>query len=209
MTPVSIEAMCDAFTAPEGSNGQAAPIAKPMIGSVHRTLRGVTRNDHASIDRMLLRFDLNRAEDYRNFLNIHFSSLATLRAHWRLQDGDDFARMLGCLEADLQTLGSNTPALPILSATPRSPSKGLGIGYVVRGSRLGAAVLRRGVVGDLPTSYLDFVPGLSWAGFLIQLEFIAGDPNGRDEATRAAISTFSTFAAEFKRFEDLSSTPSL
>jgi heme oxygenase len=207
MTPVAIEAMRGAFTAPEGSSGVAAPIAKPMIGSVHRTLRGATRNDHASIDRMLLRFDLSRPEDYRTFLNIHFSSLVTLRAHWRLQDGDDFARMLGCLEADLETLGCSPPALPILSVTPRSLSKGLGIGYVVRGSRLGAAVLRRGVVGDLPTSYLDFVPGLSWAGFLIQLEFIAGDPNGMDEATRAATSTFGTFAAEFKRFEDLSSIP--
>jgi heme oxygenase len=209
MNPVSIEAMRGAFTAPEGSNGLVVPIAKPTIGSVHRALRGATRNDHASIDRMLLRFDLNRVEDYRNFLNIHFSSLVTLRAHWRLQDGDDFARMLGCLEADLETLGCNAPALPILSASPRSPSAGLGIGYVVRGSRLGAAVLRRGVVGDLPTSYLDFVPGLSWAGFLIQLEFIAGDPNDMNEATRAAISTFGTFAAEFKRFEDQSPTPSL
>ena len=143
------------------------------------------------------------------FLHIHFASLVTLRADWRLQDGEDFAQMLDCLQADVESLGSETPALPTLSPAPTNPAKGLGIGYVVRGSRLGAAVLRRGVLVDLPTSYLDFIPGLSWAGFLIQLESIADDPHGKDEAARAAISTFHSFAAEFKRFEDLRSTSPL
>jgi heme oxygenase len=207
MTQVSIEAMGGAVPAKKVPKGQSAPIAKPVIGIVHRTLRSATRNDHASIDRMLLRFDLNRADDYRIFLNIHFTSLVALRADWRLQDGEDFAHMLGCLQADLETLGCKTPALPMLSPRPTNPAKALGVGYVVRGSRLGAAALRRGVVGELPTSYLDFIPRLSWAGFLMQLEFIADDPNGRNEATRAAISTFNTFATEFKRFQDSTSIP--
>jgi heme oxygenase len=209
MTQVTITAMGGAVRAKSFPKDPAPPIAKPSIGIVHRTLRGATRNDHASIDRMLLRFDLNRAEDYRMFLNIHFASLVTFRADWRLQDGEDFARMLGCVQADLETLGSKAPVLPTLSPTPTNPAKGLGIGYVVRGSRLGAAVLRRGIVGELPTSYLDLIPTLSWEGFLIQLESIADDPNGRDEATRAATSTFHSFAAEFKRFEDLRSASPL
>ena len=80
-----------------------------------------------------------------------------------------------------------------------SQSKGLGIAYVVRGSRLGAAVLRRAIVSNLPTSYLDFVPVLSWAEILVKIESIAGDPDGRDDATRSARSTFNAFATEFKR----------
>ena len=207
MTQVSIEAMRGAVPAKKVPKGPAAAIQKPVIGIVHRTLRSATRNDHASIDRMLLGFDLNRAEDYRIFLNIHFASLVDLRADWRLQDREDFVQMLGCLRADLEALGCKTSAPPMLSPTPTSSSKGLGIGYVVRGSRLGAAVLRRGVVAELPTSYLDFIPRLSWAGFLMQLESVADDPNGKDEATRAAIGTFNTFATEFTRFQDLTSIP--
>jgi heme oxygenase len=176
---------------------------------MHRTLRAATRDDHALIDRMLLRFDLNRAEDYGIFLNIHFAALVTFQADWRLQDDEDFARMLRCLQADLETLGYTTTASQVPSRGPTSPSAGLGIGYVVRGSRLGAAVLRRGVVGELPTSYLDFVPALSWAAFLLELESIADDPTGRNEATRAARSTFNAFATEFTRLQSIVSMPPL
>jgi heme oxygenase len=207
MTHVPVEAMRGPVRAKEVLTCQTTPKAKRVVGIVHRTLRAATRNDHSSIDRMLSRLDLNRAGDYRIFLKIHFAALVSLRADWRLQDGADFAQMLRCLQADLNTFGCTTTAPPILSGAPSSPSVGLGVAYVVRGSRLGAAVLRRGVVGELPTSYLDFSPSLSWAAFLLEIESIADDPNGRDEATRAARKTFNTFATEFTRLQDVVSTP--
>jgi heme oxygenase len=181
--------------------GEVTPNAKSVVGVVHRALRAATRNDHAWIDRMLLPFDLSRAEDYRIFLNIHFATLVTLQADWRWEDSEDFEQMLRCVQVDLGTLGCQTTAPAYLPRAPANPSTGLGIAYVVRGSRLGALVLRRGVAGNLPTSYLDFVPALSWSQFLIELESIADDPNGRDDATRAARSTFNTFVTEFTRLQ--------
>lgn len=156
---------------------------------------------------MLLPFDLSRAEDYRIFLNIHLGALSSLQPDWRLEDGADFAQMLGCVQADLMILGGMANVPPLLTSTPASPSTGLGIAYVVRGSRLGATVLRRGVGAHFPTSYLDFAPALSWAAFLLELESIADDPAGRQEATRGACGTFNKFASEFNRLQRATPTP--
>lgn len=177
-------------------------------GSVHAALRVATRGDHASIDRMLLPLDLSQADEYRMFLKLHFAALVFLRTDWRPQDGEDFAGLLQSLRADLKTLGCATTVPPMLSRTPTSSFQGLGISYVVRGSRLGAAVLRRGVAAEFPTAYLDFVPRLSWASFLSELESISNDADGRDQVTRAAQSTFGIFAAEFTRLQDAVSTTS-
>ena len=94
---------------------------KPPVGAVHRLLRTATREDHASIDRMLLRFDLNRLEDYRIFLTIHLAALSALQAEWRPEDDADFSRMLDCLRADLKALGWTT-ATPPASAPTRRPA---------------------------------------------------------------------------------------
>ncbi len=196
MTQVPIEVMRGRVRVKEMPTG-VVPKARAVLGVVHRALRTATRNDHAWIDRMLLPFDLRRAEDYRIFLNIHFATLVAVRADWRLQDSEDFEQMLRCVQVDLGTLECATTLPPISPRTPASLSKGLGIAYVVRGSRLGAAVLRCGVGGTFPTSYLDFVPALSWPKFLSELESIADDPSGRDDAARAARSTFNIFASEF------------
>lgn len=177
-----------------------------MQGSVQSTLRAATRGAHASIDRMLLPLNLSQAEDYRLFLEIHSAALVRLQADWRPRDAPDFAQMLQSLQADLQTLGCPTTAPPRLSHTMTATFVGLGIGYVLRGSRLGAAVLRRGVARGLPTAYLDFVPTVSWASFLLELESIANDPSGRAQVTRAAQSTFNTFSVEFTRIQGAGST---
>jgi heme oxygenase len=181
------------------SQHSASARKKPVIGSAHLALRAATRNDHALIDRMMLPFDLKRPEDYRAFLTIHFEALLALRGNWRPQDSEDFERMIRCLDTDLQTLGTLRNPMPIPACIPSSPGAGLGIAYVIRGSRLGAAVLRRGVAKALSTSYLDFVPTLSWTEFLGQLEFEANEPNGTSEAILAARSTFSVFVTEFNR----------
>jgi heme oxygenase len=207
MTQVPIEAMRFLVRAKDVSKSETVPKAKPVIGVVHRALRTATWNDHASIDRMLLPFDLNRTEDYRIFLNIHFTALAALRAAWRLQDRDDFERMTRCVQSDLESLRCTPSTTPCIPHESSNPPKGLGIAYVVRGSRLGAAVLRRRVAREFPTSYLDFVPALSWTAFLLELESIADDPAARDEATLAARSAFNVFAREFVPLSGVRSTP--
>ena len=180
---------------------------KPPVGAVHRLLRTATREDHASIDRMLLRFDLNRLEDYRIFLTIHLAALSALQAEWRPEDDADFSRMLDCLRADLKALGWTTATPPASGHAPVSAPRGLGIAYVIRGSRLGGAVLRRDIVGALPTEYLDFAPTLGWTKFLAELESIADLPNAKQEAAHAARDTFSAFAAEYSRLQGAIPTP--
>jgi heme oxygenase len=169
-----------------------------VIGAVHRALRFATRNDHASIDRTLLAFDLSTPEDYRAFLANHLDALLALREKWRAEDSADFEQMLHCLASDLISLGAEV-TVPVTAPCGNAvnPDHALGIAYVIRGSRLGAAVLRRDVGCTLPTSYLDFIPVVSWKEFLQQLEIIAEDRDRIEEASRAAHDAFAAFATEF------------
>jgi heme oxygenase len=199
MTEGIPKAVPGAVRAKESRKRSGAPATRTVIGKVHRALRDSTRDDHALIDRLLLRFDLNRPEDYRVFLAIHFGALSTLRTQWRPQDSEDFEQMLRCLRTDLGTLGTPMSETPIQACVPAGLCTGMGLAYVIRGSRLGAAFLRRGVARMLSTSYLDFVPVLSWAEFLGQLESIAEVPDGTVEAIRTARAAFNVFAAEFNR----------
>jgi heme oxygenase len=204
MTEGHLKAPNGAVRAEEGDNRPSSARLKPAIGALHRALRAATRNDHASIDRMLLAFDLKRPEDYRLFLTIHLEALLALRGAWRQQDSEDFEKMLRCLDTDLGTSGAPRQAMPLQTCRPASIGAGLGVAYVIRGSRLGAAVLRRGVAKTLATAYLDYVPTLSWAEFLVQLDSTAADSNGTAEAIRAARSTFNVFVAKFLRSDGMS-----
>jgi heme oxygenase len=177
------------------------------IGIVHRMLRTATRNDHALIDGMLLPLDLAKSQEYGLFLSIHAESLQALAGVWRDEDSRDFQAMLGLLRSDLATLGSPTILRSINACIPSSLGAGLGVAYVIRGSRLGAAFLRRSVPASMPTSYLDFVPTVPWGDFLDQLELLAGDPPGTQAAMLAARSTFAVFLGAFNRGQGLSGAP--
>jgi heme oxygenase len=171
-----------------------------VIGVVHRALRVATRDYHASIDRMLLAFNLSSAKDYQAFLSIHFDTLLALREKWRVEDNADFGQMLSCLDSDLKSLGTEV-TLPSIAASGNAVNadQALGIAYVIRGSRLGTIVLRQNVGCTLSSSYMDFAPTLSWTEFLLQLESIAGDRSRIEEASRAACNAFASFATKFMR----------
>jgi heme oxygenase len=130
---------------PEVRRQPASGSRVKAIGTVHRMLRTATRNDHALIDGMLLPLGLAKAPDYELFLSIHAESPQALAEVWRDEDGKDFRALLGFLRSDLATLGSPTSASCIHACIPASRGAGLGVAYVIRESRLGAAFLRRGV----------------------------------------------------------------
>ena len=192
MTKGYTQLLPGAIRAEDGHQPDAAPRSK-VIGTVHRILRNGTRNHHARIDGMLLSLDLAQPQDYELFLSIHAESLQALDGAWRGEDGNDFQAMLRSLSNDLATLGSATTPKSIAVCTPASLGAGLGVAYVIRGSRLGAAMLRRRVPAGMPTSYLDFAPTLSWRDFLGELEILAGDPAATQAAILAARSTFAVF----------------
>jgi heme oxygenase len=173
----------------------AAKQHKRVVGAVHRALRAATRNDHALLDRMQLRLNVGLVADYRLFLSFHSAALRAHRKYWRPEDCEDFEAMIRCVESDLGLANPNEP--PATSDEAPGSSQGLGIAYVIRGSRLGAAVLRRSIPDSFQTSYLDFSPAVAWPQFLAQLECIAANPNAIDKAVLAARCAFDSFATEF------------
>jgi heme oxygenase len=170
-------------------------------GVLHRALRAATRSDDVLLDRLVLRFDLTRRDHYGLFLHLNYSALRNLEADWSAEDQTDFAAMLRCVQSDLHTLRI---ALPPLSPSGRAPLHAhnrLGVAYVLRGSRLGAAFLRRRVPRQYPTAYLDFVPTLSWPQFLVQLETPSDPPRAghEHEIVRGARITFEILISVFNR----------
>jgi heme oxygenase len=170
-------------------------------GVLHRALRAATRSDHVLLDRLILRFDLTRREHYGLFLHLHYSALRNLEGDWLAEDQADFAAMLRCVQSDLHTLQIATPPRSPSGRAPLHPNNRLGVAYVLRGSRLGAPFLRRRVPRQYPTAYLDFMPELSWAQFLVQLESSSDPSRARHdhEIVRGARITFEVFISVFNR----------
>jgi heme oxygenase len=179
----------------------AALVDSESPGVLHRALRAATRSDDVLLDRLILRFDLTRRDHYGLFLHLHYSVLRNLEADWSAEDQTDFAAMLRCVQSDLHTLRIATPPLGTSGRAPLHAHNRLGVAYVVRGSRLVAPFLRRRVPRQYPTAYLDFMPALSWAQFLMQLETPSDPPRaGHDhEIIRGARITFEIFISVFNR----------
>ena len=172
------------------------PFKRESVGAVHRVLRAETRGDHVMIDQMISRLDLARREDYGLFLNLHHCALQELKAEWRDEDVEDFRVMMRRLQNDLRVLGMAAIAQGQAAHKALTPGNRLGIAYVIRGSRLGTKVLRQRVPSRFATSYFDFVPTLSWAQFIQQLERAATQDNrpALDEIIHGARITFQVFS---------------
>jgi heme oxygenase len=148
------------------------------------------------VDRLIARLDLACREGYGRLLFIHLAVLQDLESEWRLEDRDDFPAMSRRLKIDLSALGFHIPKSQLMSRKPLAEGNQLGIACVIRGSRLGASVLRPRIPSKFSASYFDFVPTLSWFQFLTQLQVVstqAGtDPT--DAAVRGAKMTFAMFS---------------
>ena len=182
-------------------------IRKPPIAPVHRSLRTATRDDLATIDRMLLRFDLNRVEDYKVFLRVQHAAMSRLQDDWRVEDVEDFTQMLKGLSSDLKALEVAVDGQRPITGKVTNVSKGLGIAYVIRSLRLAAAPLRRDIVAPFPTAYLDFIPTLPWQAFVRELELIGDNAILKLEAVQAARRAGGAFVSEYLRLGDLIELP--
>jgi heme oxygenase len=175
----------------------AAPAKSALPGVMHRALRAATRSDHVAVDGLVLRLDLSSREDYGLFLRVHHAAVQCLEADWREEDRKDFSALLRCAQEDLKALKTSVITLHPSSRPPLLASQRLGVAYVIRGSRLGAGVLRHRVPALLPSSYLDYEPRLSWPQFLQQLDPPAQDTDRASsyEVIRGARLTFEVFAS--------------
>jgi heme oxygenase len=91
------------------------------------------------------------------------------------------------LQNDLRVLGFPTANPQSMLRSPLAAGNKLGIAYVIRGSRLGASVLRSRIPSQFSASYFDFEPTLSWVQFLAQLQSVAKSAEAEAEAGDAAI----------------------
>jgi heme oxygenase len=172
------------------------PILREPLSALHRSLRAATRSDHLAVDRLIGRLDLTRRDGYGRLLSVHHAVLQALRSEWRPVDRDDFRAMSRRLQNDLRVLGFPTANPQSMSRTPLAEGNNLGTAYVIRGSRLGAAVLRPRIPLQFSASYFDFVPTLSWVQFLAQLQSVSKSAQASvgDAAIQGAKITFGLFS---------------
>lgn len=152
---------------------EAAPRAQdPGARSV---LKAATTEHHARVDQMFSSFDLSDRAGYADFL------AAQAGAHLVVEDALQAAgssalipdweggRRSSLLRADLAALGREPPP-PAGRLQFVGPPAVLGGAYVLEGSRLGAAVLRRMVPAELPRTFLSAFEPAAWRRFLAILD---------------------------------------
>lgn len=164
-----------------------------------QTLRRATAAAHDEVDAIFSRADLTSAAGYRAFLS------AQARAHLPVEAALETAgvervirdwperRRAALLRADLEDLGEAAGFGP--APTFADAAEVVGAAYVLEGSRLGGALLKRSVTDGLPTRFLD-APARAgaWRTLLLRLDEVLTGPADVDRAVIAAQDVFTLFA---------------
>lgn len=165
--------------------------------SLHDRLRAATSADHARLDTLMSGFDLTDGHAYCAFLTIHALALEQIGPWWRAGDAGDFGRLRIALMRDLRALAGVPAGRPARADfPPGAQGHGWGIGYVLRGSRLGARLLRGRVGPGLSTFYLDQPLETGWRTFLDALDQTGRlQPELQPAIIKEARATFGLFAS--------------
>jgi heme oxygenase len=166
--------------------------------TVRAQLRAATTEAHDRVDAVFSRFELTSRADYARFLHAQGGALIALERALdagiapHLPIGWAERRRSAALLRDLAGLGAPAPDVDTLPAIERAEDA-LGTIYVLEGSRLGGAVLKRSVAADLPAEFL--APGDSgrWRALLDALERSLETEAQREAAVAAARRAFDTF----------------
>jgi heme oxygenase len=169
--------------------------------SARAALRAATAEDHERVDRLFSAFYLGRKDDYRRFLlaqaaaflpveaELDRGGAAAIVADWESRRRGDLLR------ADLQELGAEAPD-PIAAPPLPDAAARLGALYVLEGSRLGGAVLKRSLSGSVPRRFLTAAqhPG-SWRKLLENLDMFLYRSDYLEAAAGTARRVFQNFEA--------------
>ena len=163
-------------------------------------LRDVTREAHERVDSRLSVFRLSDAEEYADFLALQAAAFIPVEAALdragasRLLPDWDQRRRSEALIADLEALGR--PA-PIANGAPAYADDAAIWGglYVIEGSRLGGAMLRKSVPADFPQAFLSPQQSRnsSWPKFVAAMERSLYEDPALQRAGSSAIDTFACF----------------
>ncbi len=167
-------------------------------------LRDVTREAHERVDSKLSGFRLSDAEEYADFLAVQAAAFIPVEAALdragagRLLPDWDQRRRSEALLADLAALGRAGPATNGSPVYDDDAAVWGGL-YVIEGSRLGGAVLRKSVPANFPQSFL--APQSSrnsgWPTFVAALETNLYQHVALQRAGSSAIATFACFEHSF------------
>jgi heme oxygenase len=175
------------------------------MGEARNHLKAATLLKHDKLDHELSALRLGERDHYLRFLWVNAPVIGLERAleaagvglelpDWPLRTRAD------ALLGDLSALGAATDIEETVDLDLSEPATRLGLAYVLEGSRLGAAVLRRAVhaSGDervrTATRFLDHGSGQDlWRIFLARLEAALDDEGQRALAARAANWGFDLF----------------
>ena len=169
--------------------------------SARTALRAGTAAEHGRVDQLFSRFDFAREEHYRAFLCAHAAAYLPIEA---ALDAADIAAVLpdwplrrrsALLRADLEALGTVAPE-PIPPPCLASAAAQLGAVYVLEGSRLGGALLKRTIPEGSPRRFLDAPQNAgSWRKLLETLDMFLYRSDRLEAALGAARGVFQNFEA--------------
>jgi heme oxygenase len=174
--------------------------------SARAALRAATLADHERVDSLFSAFELGDAAGYRLFLAaqaaahlpveqaLEAAGVAELLPDWPAR------RRSHLLEADLAELGLEVPDPLQPPPLPDTPAV-LGAVYVIEGSRLGGAVLKRSLPAGAPKRFLaaEQAPG-AWRKLLAKLDESLYEPALVEAASQTARLIFRRFEAAGRRY---------
>lgn len=175
--------------------------------SARAALRAATAADHDRVDTIFSRYDLSSGSDYGAFLCAQASALLPIEEALDEAGAEQVVpdwpvrRRANLLKADLDAL--HIPLPEPLPARPIIIGKAsiLGAVYVLEGSRLGGAVLKRGLAEGAPKRFLDARQDAgSWRKLLKSLDDLLVRPDQLEAAAVAAREIFSRFETGGERW---------
>lgn len=169
-------------------------------------LRSATSAEHERVDRLFSTLDFGRIEDYRRFLLAQAAAFLPIEA--ALDEANAAAilpdwpgrRRGHLLRSDLEALGAAEPE-PIAAFAFKTEAAALGAIYVLEGSRLGGALLKRELPAVAPRQFLEAPqPQGSWRKLLELLDASLYRTDLLEAAAEAAREVFQRFEAGGLRY---------
>ncbi|UVO50259.1 biliverdin-producing heme oxygenase [Sphingomonas sp. SUN019] len=173
--------------------------------SARSALRAATSDHHERVDAAFSSANLADRDHYGCFL------MAQAAAHLPVEEAlakggiagilpDWAARERGALlRADLAALGRTSPESDATLAFD-DPAAMLGAVYVLEGSRLGGALLKRSVPADFPTAFLGASDSAAWRRLMAVLDERLDTDAARLIAINAAAQVFTLFERKARQF---------
>lgn len=198
MSLIKSDAVLPSDRLPDRSEDLATVAREPSAASARFRLRDETSAAHERVDALYSRFDLAGGEGYAAFLIAQARAFIPVEAALtRAGAGEIIADWTGrlrsdALSQDLAALGVTLP--PPLPAPVFATEAGiLGGAYVLEGSRLGGALLRRSVPASRPLAFMAASDPGRWRSFVALLEQRLTGQARIEQAISAALATFAVF----------------